>query len=75
MTPTPESSREAVALRPLYALIEKWTQDANRLCSVDADGDSPTEGDYGVARGLYGCADMLKDAITSLAPSRQAVGS
>lgn len=48
----------------LDAVSTKWKRHAAGLTQPDSDGDAPTEGDYGVARGLFACADEL-DALLS----------
>lgn len=53
-TPTPEALR---------ALVQNWKRHADCLCRPDSDGDTPTEGDYGAAHGLYACADELDAAL------------
>lgn len=58
---------------PIRALPAKWQRHADYLSRPDSDGDAPTEGDYGVARGLYACADELERALAAL-PAEPAAG-
>jgi hypothetical protein len=56
--------REVSRQDALREVAEKWEGRADYLCRPDSDGDAPTEGDYGMARALYACADELRSLLS-----------